>query len=144
MRRISDKKVAAGIRNGNALGHLNRASSTLNQGVQSLQFRSGIVDFELPVNSSLFGVRLVGLDFDFALQAGQFADSTDAQTLTGQATEFAFGNVQPTAVLGRVTKVNPLHIRTRDFWREFLLERPFCVRVEIVADQCYLRALGVS
>src|SRR5205823_2524837 len=31
-------------------GQLSSASSTLNFGVQSLQFRSGVVDFELPVD----------------------------------------------------------------------------------------------
>ena len=38
------------------------ASSTLNFGVQSLQFRSGVVDFELPVDAALLGVGLVGPD----------------------------------------------------------------------------------
>ena len=40
------------------------ASSTLNFGVQSLQFRSGIVDFELPVDAALLGVGLVGPEPD--------------------------------------------------------------------------------
>jgi uncharacterized membrane protein len=40
------------------------ASSTLNFGVQSLQFRSGIVDVELPVAAALLGVGLVGPEPD--------------------------------------------------------------------------------
>jgi len=44
------------------------ASSTLNFGVQSLQFRSGVVDFELPVDAALLSVGLVGPDPDLGLE----------------------------------------------------------------------------
>src|SRR5215470_1707258 len=58
------------------------ASSTLNFGVQSLQFRSGVVDFELPVDAALLGVSLVGPDPDLGLAQRQFADASVGQTLT--------------------------------------------------------------
>jgi hypothetical protein len=43
------------------------ASSTLNHGVQSLQFYPRVGDLELPIDAALFGVSLVGPDGDFAL-----------------------------------------------------------------------------
>ena len=49
-------------------GYFSSASSTLNLGVQSLQFRSGVVDFKLPVDASLLGVGLVGPDPDLGLE----------------------------------------------------------------------------
>jgi hypothetical protein len=60
------------------------ASSTLNFGVQSLQFRSGVVDFELPVDAALLGVGLVGPDPNLGLEQRQFADASVGQTLTAQ------------------------------------------------------------
>jgi len=62
------------------------ASSTLNFGVQSLQFRSGVVDFELPVDAALLGVGLVGPDPNLGLEQRQFADASVGQTLTAQTT----------------------------------------------------------
>ena len=62
------------------------ASSTPNFGVQSLQFRSGVVDFELPVDAELLGVGLVGPDPDLGLEQRQFADASVGQTLTAQTT----------------------------------------------------------
>ena len=44
------------------------ASSTLNFGVQSLQFRSGIVDFELPIDAALLSVGLIGPALDLRLE----------------------------------------------------------------------------
>jgi hypothetical protein len=60
------------------------ASSTLNFGVQSLQFRSGVVDFELPVDAALLGVGLVGPAPNLGLEQRQFADASVGQTLTAQ------------------------------------------------------------
>src|SRR4051794_6143901 len=71
------------------------ASSTLNFRVQPLEFYSGIVDLELPVHSSLFGVGLVGPDPDLRLQQCQFSDASVAEALARQATQLAFGDVQP-------------------------------------------------
>ena len=62
------------------------ASSTLNFGVQSLQFRSGVVDFELPVDAALLGVGLVGPDPNLGLEQRQCADASVGQTLTAQTT----------------------------------------------------------
>src|SRR5215213_1511939 len=101
------------------------ASSTLNLRVQPLQFCPGIVNFELPVHAALFGVGLVSPDPDLRLQQRQFADAPPGQALAREATQLAFGDVQPTAVLGRVAKVDPLDVGSRSPGRECRVERPF-------------------
>src|SRR5438045_971284 len=101
------------------------ASSTLNLGVQQSQFGAGVVDFELPVYPALFGIRFVRPDPDFGLQYCQFADAAVTQALARQATQFAFGDVQPTAMLRRVAKVDPLDIGPRQLGRERRVECPF-------------------
>ena len=55
--------------------------SSLNFGVEPLQFHAGVLDAELPINAALFRIRFVGPRCDFALQVGQCADATVTQTL---------------------------------------------------------------
>jgi hypothetical protein len=105
------------------------AASTLNLRVQPLQFGSGVVDLELPVHAALFGVGRVGPGPDLRLQQRQFADAASAQALAREATPLAFGDIQPTAVFGRVAKVDPLDIPPRSLGRERRVERPFRVCV---------------
>jgi len=51
------------------------ASSSLNFGVEPLQFHAGILDAELPINAALFRICFVGPHCDVALQFGQCADA---------------------------------------------------------------------
>jgi hypothetical protein len=57
------------------------ASSSLNFGVEPLQFYAGVLDAELPVDAALSSICFVGPSCDFGLQFGQCADATVAQTL---------------------------------------------------------------
>jgi hypothetical protein len=120
------------------------ASSTLNLRVQPLQFCPGIVDFELPIDAALFGIRFVRPDPDLGLQQRHFTDAAVAQALARQATQFAFGDVQPTAMLRRVAEVDPPDIGPRLLGWERRVERSFGMRVEVVADQGNLGAVGVA
>src|SRR5262245_53752464 len=120
------------------------ASSTLNFGVQSLQFRSGVVDFELPVDAALLGVSLVGPDPDLGLKQRQCAEASVGQTWTAQTTSLAFSDMQPTAVLRRVTARNPLHIGPRSLGWERFVARPLGRRVEVIAHQGHLRASSIA
>ena len=90
--------------------------------VQSLQFCSSVVDFELPIDRALFGVGLVGPDSDLGLKQRQFADAAARQTLAVETTEFAFGDVQPTAVFGGVVKLDLVQNPTRLLRPEGLVE----------------------
>ena len=126
------------------VGRKPSAASSLDFWVEAFQFRSGIVDFELPIDAALFGVGLFGPGGDFALQFGQFTDPAVAQALTGQAAQLALGDVQPTAVLGRVAEVDSLHVRAGTLRFERFVERSFGVRVAVVADQRHFRAASIT
>ena len=57
------------------------ASSSLNFGVEPLQFHAGVLEAELPVDAALSSLRCVGPSGDFDLPFGPCADATVAQTL---------------------------------------------------------------
>ena len=120
------------------------APSSLDFGVEPFQFHAGVFDAELPVHAPLLCVGFVGPSRDFLLQFDQIADATVAQALTRQATQLAFGNIQPTSVLGRVAEVDPLDGRPRLLRLEHLVERSFGVRVEVVANECHFLAIGIA
>ena len=61
-----------------------------------------------------------------------------------QATQFAFGDVQPTAMLRCVTEVDPLNVGPRLLGRKCRVERSLGVRVEVIADQGDLCTVGVT
>src|SRR6266852_7979797 len=81
------------------------APSSLNFGVEPLQFHAGVFDAELPVNAALLGIGFLGPSCDFGLQFGQCTDAAIAQTLARQAAQFACGDMQPTAVFRRGAEV---------------------------------------
>jgi len=62
------------------------ASSSLNFGVEPLQFHAGILDAALPVDAALSSMCFVGPSDDFDVQFGQCADATVAQTRARSAT----------------------------------------------------------
>ena len=59
-------------------------------------------------------------------------------------TQFVFGNVKPTAMFGRETKVNAANVLASPFWLEGFLERADRVRVEIITNQSDVIAISVS
>src|SRR5438094_10676005 len=101
------------------------ATSSLNFGVKPLQFHAGVFDPELPVDAALFGIRLVRPNADLALQFDDFPDAAVAQALTRQATQFAFGDVQPASMFRRIAKVDALDVRSRAFGLEGFIECSF-------------------
>src|SRR5262245_9536005 len=150
-----DFTAVAGLVNGPALNRFsfstscgNRdeasASSTQNLRIEPLEFCPGVVNFELPVHGTLLGVGLLTPDPDFRMQQWQFADAPAGQALARQATQLAFGDVQPTAVLGCMAEVDPLDVGSRFLGRERRVERSFGVRVEVVAHQRHLRTSSVT
>ena len=120
------------------------APSNLNFRVEPLQFGSGLLEGELPVDGSLLGVCLCGLGSDFRLQSRDVADAAVGQALAGQAAQFAFRDIEPTTVLGCVDEVDPPHVFACFLGRECFVECPLRMRVQVVADQSDLRRLRVS
>ena len=78
---------------------------------QSFQFDAGVFDTELPIDAALFRVGLGRPGGDLGLQFRQFTDAAAAQALARQAAQLAFGGIQPTAVLRRVTEFEPSQVR---------------------------------
>ena len=120
------------------------ASSSLDFWVKSFQLHAGIFDAELPIDTALFGVRLVGPGSNFRVQCGQFTDATSTDALARQAAQLAFRDIQPAAVFWGVTKFDPFHVRPCKVRFERFIERAFRVRVEVVAHEGHIRALGIA
>jgi hypothetical protein len=98
----------------------------------------------LPVDAPLFGVRLVGPRCYFSLQSGQFSDPAIAQALACQATQLAFGDIQPASMFRGVTKLDSFQVSSRTVRLERFIKRSFSVRVEVVANECHTLAIGVA
>jgi hypothetical protein len=78
------------------------ASSSLNFGVETFEFCSSVVDFELPVDITLFLVCSFRPGSNFSLQIVKFANPPSGQALTCHATQFALRYVDPAAMHWRV------------------------------------------
>ena len=119
------------------------APSGLDFWVEFFEFYASVIDLELPIDAALFGGGFVGPGSDFGLEKFEFSDAAVGETLTGQATQFAFRHVEPTSVLGRVNEVQSADIFPGLLGREGFVEGPLRVRVEVVADQRHRLAVGV-
>ena len=71
-----EKKRHGTLRVWGSVSKVASASSSLDFWVKSFQLHAGIFDAELPIDTALFGVRLVGPGSDFRVQFGQFTDAT--------------------------------------------------------------------
>ena len=120
------------------------ASSSLDFWVKSFQFHAGIFDAELPIDAALFGVRLVGPGANFRVQFGQFTDAASADALARQAAQLAFRDIQPAAVFRGVAEFDPFQVRSRKVRFKRFIERAFGVRVEVVAHEGHIRAIGIA
>ena len=81
------------------------APSHLNLWVKAFEFHAGVLDAKLPVDSPLFRIGSAGPSLYLAIQHWHFTDAAVAQTLLLQATQFAFSDIQPTPMLGRVAEI---------------------------------------
>ena len=120
------------------------ASSSLNFGVEPLQFHAGVLEAELPVDAALSSLRCVGPSGNVDLPFGPCADATVAQTLAREATQFAFGDMQPTAVFRGVAKGDSFDVGSCPGRFEGVIERSCGVRVEVVAPKGHVLAIGLA
>ena len=106
----------------------------MNLRVEAAEFDPGIRRRELPVDTHLAVVSLVLPCADFALEVHhRFDPSIDA--LLGHGCEFAFRDVEPTTMLGRVVQLQS-GCETMCLLRiERFVQRTDCMRVEVVAHQ---------
>jgi hypothetical protein len=118
------------------------ALSNLNFGVEPPQFHAGVFETALPVDAALLGIGFLGPCCDFGLQFGQCPDAASAQTLARQAAQCACGDMQPPAVFRRVAEVEAFDGGSRPLRCKRFLEGACGVRVEVVANECHLCAVG--
>src|SRR6266853_6952562 len=81
------------------------ALSQLNCRVNRFEFRSGIVDPHLPVNTTLRGVDIVRPGFCFLTQTGDISEAAVCDALVRERTQCILSDVQPTAMLRRVAEL---------------------------------------
>src|SRR2546427_6548989 len=83
------------------------ALSIFNFRVEGLEFGACVVDLELPIDPTLLLITRRGPRGGFRRKLLSVTKPAVVQTLTRQRTQFVFRNVEPTAVLGRVPKLEP-------------------------------------
>src|SRR5215813_7842315 len=118
------------------------ALSSLNFGVKPPQFHAGVFDTELPVDAALLGIGFLRPGCDFGLPFGQVPAAAIAQTLARQAAQCAFGDMQPTSVLRRGAEVEAFDVCSRPLRCKRFIEGSLGVRVEVVANEWHLCAVG--
>jgi len=119
---------------------ISSAASKLNFWVQPLQLDASLPNSKLPVDGSLLSVGPTGPGGYFRSQG---LDAAVGQALSGQATQFALGHVEPTTVFGGVDEIDSSHILTSLVRRERFVNRPLHMCVEVVTDQCDSRRIGI-
>jgi len=113
--------------------------------IQTFQFNSSIGGGELPVNTTSTAVTFARPCCHLATLATQAGDGAGSasEAMTRQNAQFTFGDIEPTAVLGRIMNLDPLG-QSACFGRgECLVQGCQLVGVEIVTDQNDFFRLGV-
>jgi hypothetical protein len=83
--------------------------SQLNLRVDGFEFDTGVVDFHLPIDSTLDGVNIFVPCGGFFAEFCFAADAATGNALTRHAAEFIFGDVEPAAMFWGVVKFNSGH-----------------------------------
>src|SRR3954447_7467162 len=80
--------------------------SQLNFWVDRLEFAASVVDLHLPVDAALDAVEVARPGCSLRSQGRDIAEAAVGHALRCQAAQFVLGDVEPTAVLGRVAELD--------------------------------------
>src|SRR5437764_125617 len=80
--------------------------SQLNFGIDRLELAAGVIDLHLPVDATLDAVDVARPSGGLRAQSRDIAEAAAGDALGCQATQLVLGDVEPTAVLGRVAEVD--------------------------------------
>lgn len=86
----------------------------------------------------------VGPSRRFRTQDFDIAKASATNALAGKRTQFIFGDVEPTVMLGRMPKLDAANQLMRPFWLKGFVKCPFRISVEMVAHQNNLFALCLA
>ena len=107
---------------------------SLKMRVQPFQLTAGIGGGELPIGLCVVLVS-AGFPGSHFLGRGLLVGNTPIKALTRQDAEFGFSQIKPTAVLGSVVPLEPLHQSTGLWCGECLVEQRWFVGIEIVLNE---------
>lgn len=114
----------------------------MNLWIKSSELDPGIGGGEVPINPLLRRVAPGFPRLGFLTQGIQIRHPT-VQALPGEDTEFQFGDIEPTPVLGGVVNLQALRQTPGGLRLEGFVERTRFMGVEIVADQPDAVGLGI-
>ena len=77
--------------------------------INRFQLHASVVDLKLPIDSALSSIAVLVPGRGFFAKLLDSAEATTRDALAGHRTEFILGDVQPTAVPGRVAKLQTPH-----------------------------------
>ena len=112
--------------------------------IDGLEFAARIVDLHLPVDTALRAVDVGGPCRHFVVQRPDVADATAAHALARHRAQFVLRDVQPAPVFRRVAELDATNQFPCPGRLEHFVEGARRVRVEVVAHQGDLRAVGVA
>ena len=76
--------------------------------------------------------------------ASRWADASVGKTLSGEGTQFTFGNIEPTPMFGGIDKVNAVDIGSSDSGFKDGVESALGMGVEIIHDERNLVAISIA
>ena len=112
--------------------------------IDGLEFTARIVDLHLPVDTALRAIDVGGPRRHFVVQRPEVADAAPAHALARHRAQFVLRDVQPAPVFRRVAELDATNQFPCPGRLEHLVEGSLGVRVEVVAHQGDLRAVGVA
>ncbi len=69
-----------------------------------------MIDLKVPIDSPLLFIGGCRPSVNFGLEFSQGFDAAACETLPGDGAQFALSNIEPTAMLGRINKVDAFDI----------------------------------
>ena len=118
--------------------------SHYNLRIYGLELAARIVHLHLPVDTALGAVDVGRPGGHFVVQRAEVADAAPVQALARQGAELVLRDVQPAPVFRRVAELDATNQFPCPGRLEHCVEGALRVRVEVVADQGDLRAVGVA
>ena len=118
--------------------------SRYNMRIDGLEFPARIVDLHLPVDTALRAIDVGGPRRHFVVQRAEVADAAPAHALARHRAQFVLRDVQPAPVFRRVAELDATNQFPCPGRLEHFVEGSLGVRVEVVAHQGDLRAVGVA
>ena len=108
-----------------------------------MEFDSGILSTEPPIDSGLSGVAFPLQDLDFPAK-GSFVWNPSPEAGASQDAELDLRHVEPTTVLGRMVELQPFYDAPGFGSGKCLVQGSRTMSVQVVQDNTHHRGFGVG